>query len=139
MGTNFYLHKNICGHCGRGDEPKHIGKSSSGWTFALHVYPEEGIRDLNDWIPLFENPKDVIKNEYGDKLTAGEMQAEIIQRSQKIDNALPPPGGYESWDEFHVRNYSEFGPRGLIRAKIDNQRVISHGGGTWDCMVGEFS
>jgi hypothetical protein len=30
-----------------------FGKSSGGWTFSLHVYPEDGIKDLADWIPLF--------------------------------------------------------------------------------------
>lgn len=138
MGTNFYLYKNVCDHCGRGDDPKHIGKSSGGWTFALHVYPEDGIRDLADWIPLFEDVKDnVIKNEYGEKLTAGEMQAEIIQRRNEPADKVPY--GYSSWEEFHVRNYSEPGPCGLMRAKVDQQRVIGHGEGTWDLMVGEFS
>ena len=42
MGTNYYLHRprtNECEHCGRADEapPLHIGKSSSGWCFSLHV------------------------------------------------------------------------------------------------------
>jgi hypothetical protein len=138
MGTNFYLHRNVCGHCGRGDEPKHIGKSSGGWTFSLHVYPEEGIRDLDDWIPLFEDVKDnAIKNEYGEKLTASEMQAEIAQRNWKTDVKIPY--GYVDWEEFHRKSCSEPGPCGLTRAKIDGQRCIGHGRGTWDLMVGEFS
>lgn len=138
MGTNFYLHRNTCNHCGRSDPPKHIGKSSGGWAFSLHVYPEEGIRDLDDWIPIFEDVKNnLIKDEYGETLTPGAMQAEITERNWKVDAKIPY--GYADWEEFHRRNYSEPGPYGLTRAKIDGQRVISHGKGTWDCMVGEFS
>ena len=60
MGTNYYLHEpptNKCEHCGRQDEkePLHIGKSSVGWVFALHIIPEMGIEDLEDWIPLFNS------------------------------------------------------------------------------------
>lgn len=137
MGTNFYLYKDVCSHCGRGDDPKHIGKSSGGWTFALHVYPEEGIKDLSDWIPLFKDPDHTIKNEYGERLTADEMKAVITERSWKASTKVPE--GYDSWKHFHDSNYSELGPNGLMRAKIDHQRVIGHGEGTWDLMVGEFS
>lgn len=138
MGTNFYLHKNVCSHCERSDPPKHIGKSSGGWTFALHVYPEEGIRDLSDWIPLFEDVKvNVIKNEYGQKLTADEMRVTIIERSWKSPDGVPI--GYDSWESFYDSNHSEPGPSGLMRAKIDKRRVIGHGDGTWDLIVGEFS
>ena len=66
MGTNYYLTKerNYCHHCGRKDvETKHIGKSSSGWVFSLHVYPEEGIHDLSDWTKKFPDGK--ITNDYG--------------------------------------------------------------------------
>lgn len=38
MGTNYYLHsQDPCEHCGRSYPELHIGKSSAGWVFALHV------------------------------------------------------------------------------------------------------
>ena len=37
MGTNYYLETDACDKCGRGDGPLHIGNSSAGWCFALHV------------------------------------------------------------------------------------------------------
>ncbi len=50
MGTNYYLHeKPDCECCGRPFEALHIGKSSSGWCFSLHVMPEDMINTLDDW------------------------------------------------------------------------------------------
>jgi len=48
MGTNYYLVKNErppCPCCERTyvQERLHIGKSSGGWCFALHVIPEMGM------------------------------------------------------------------------------------------------
>ena len=37
MGTNFYLHKNCCNHCNRPEHKIHLGKSSGGWRFLLHI------------------------------------------------------------------------------------------------------
>jgi len=51
MGTNYYLHENVCESCGRSDEPLHIGKSSAGWVFTLRIYPDKGINSLEDWLP----------------------------------------------------------------------------------------
>lgn len=137
MGTNYYWHNDACVHCRRSDQQKHIGKSSSGWCFSLHVYPEEGIKDLEDWIKLFSTPGSLIKDEYGAVASAEEMLGIIRDR---MGNAKRSATGYSSWEYFHRSNYSEFGPNGLIRSKISKEsRCISHGEGTWDCIVGEFS
>lgn len=47
--------------------------------------------------------------------------------------------GYINEEDFHKCNQSERGPNGLLRHKIDGKHCISHGQGTWDCIVGEFS
>lgn len=63
MGTNYYLRlkSEICPHCGRGDEGLlHIGKSSAGWCFSLHVMNR--IQSLDDWKKAFENPENSIEN-----------------------------------------------------------------------------
>jgi len=58
MGTNYYLYPaSPCKACGRSYEAKHIGKSSAGWCFLLHVIPEEGINDLEDWKKLWYQPE----------------------------------------------------------------------------------
>ena len=41
----------------------HVGKSSGGWAFNLHVLPDLGITDLADWAELLNYG--VLKDEYG--------------------------------------------------------------------------
>ena len=111
MGTNYYLEgKKPCPHCGRGYADLHIGKSSGGWTFALHVYPENGINTLEDWKPLLRGGK--IKDEYGRDVTFTDMLATITKRSH---------------------------PQGLKRDTIDGDRCVGHGDGTYDYCTGDFS
>lgn len=65
MGTNYYLEpKPPCQCCGRPFEQLHIGKSSAGWCFALHVIPERGIKDLDDWVRIWSQPEARIVDEY---------------------------------------------------------------------------
>ena len=78
MGTNFYFHRRPCIHCGAKNAPLHIGKSSGGWCFGLHVIPEEGICDLDDWEAVWEKENGTIENEYGEIIEPEEM-LQIIQ------------------------------------------------------------
>ena len=135
MGTNFYLHTAVCPTCGRG-EYRHIGKSSAGWVFALHVYPEDDIHDLPDWERLWTQPGAVIKNEYGEVITPKEMKSRITERGRATWE--DKPYGYSTWSLFHLDNGSMRGPKNLLRSKI-NGHVIGHGVGTWDLVVGDFS
>lgn len=139
MGTNYYLCPNRCSHCGRTDEKKHIGKSSAGWAFALHVYPDDGIKDLDDWIPLFLAKTNHIEDEYGREISHF-MMLDLIRDRQAIGRDWDKvPSMYSSWEDFHEKNFSEQGPKGLVRSRIDKLRCIGHGEGTWDLMIGEFS
>lgn len=125
MGTNYYLKSE--------EKPTlHIGKSSGGWTFALHIIPEEGINSLDDWLELFNKAENVIQNEYDESISPGEMIKIITRRSWGRDLNDP------SWIEFHKANHSETGPNGLLRRRVDD-RCVSHGEGTWDNIIGEFS
>lgn len=68
MGTNYYWHHDICGSCGRSDDPIHIGKSSAGWCFALHVDEDIGIKSLDDWMSRWgemNHTNSEIRDEYG--------------------------------------------------------------------------
>lgn len=129
MGTNYYLHRKVCEWCGRGDEPLHIGKSSAGWCFALHVIPDLGITDLNKWEPLFAEEGAVIKNEYDEILPADEMLNIITNRFWRKR---------QDSEQWYKDNDAMPGPNGLARHTIFRNCVM-HGEGTWDCIVGEFS
>lgn len=86
MGTNYYLRtgKKITKTCDCGfehelDEELHIGKSSYGWKFILHIIPERGINELEDWEELFKTGK--IFDEYENEITVEQMMDCILNRS----------------------------------------------------------
>ena len=110
MGTNYYLQKECpeCGHRYRA----HIGKSSGGWCFSLHVDPENDIRDIDDWEALCEKDGWQIVNEYGEK---------------------------KAWMELYLCITDRGCVGGLLRHPIDGTHCIGHGSGTWDLITGEFS
>lgn len=113
MGTNYYLHKEpACESCGREHEPLHIGKSSLGWCFSLHVIPEKGINTLEDWRELWKSGTAYILDEYDERVPIEEMEKIITQRSHPI---------------------------GLYRHPLDGRHCLGHGDGTWDYIAGEFS
>lgn len=131
MGTNYYLRipsDDACPTCGRGsnDENLHIGKSSAGWCFALHIIPEQGINDLSDWIRLFNGPGK-IEDEYGAAVPPAVMVNVITCRSNM---------GAEEHDAHFLRsNHAAIGPNGLLR----NTYKARPGDGTYDLCEGEFS
>lgn len=133
MGTNYYLHRNICPHCGRADEELHIGKSSAGWCFSLHVTDE--ITSLDDWKKLFAEEGAVIKDEYGDIETVETMLRTITQRRGREG---PSAFGQNS-DEWFRQNHATPGPFGLARQRIDHQHCVGHGVETYDLITGDFS
>lgn len=76
MGTNYYAHFNPCPCCGRGDEPIHVGKSSSGWAFSFRAYnnvwigPDKEqmtIKTAAAWRELLSRPDVTLLDEYGNK------------------------------------------------------------------------
>lgn len=135
MSTNFYLHAPACSHCGQEPhKPLHLGKSSAGWCFGLHVYPE---KDLNDWhdiwshISFLTEEKDYeIRNEYGERIESGLFFTIVWDRSGKPEKLID-----RQWLE---ENHAVPGPFGLARHKIDG-RCIGHDGGPFDYIIGEFS
>lgn len=132
MGTNFYLHEpqpETCPHCGHAPdyEPLHIGKSSMGWCFSLHVIPEEGINTLEDWQQRWGKLGAVIKDEYGDAITPAEMLQRITERE----------GRAGSWDARSLSaNHAAPGPNHLARHAGEN--CAGHGPGTYDYITGWF-
>lgn len=108
----------------------HIGKSSGGWCFSLHVIPDRNIHDLPDWVPYLLDQERVIINEYRDILTYEELLDIIMNRSR--------PDTHKWNQEMYERNYAEPGPNNLVRHSL-GRGCVRQGAGTWDCVEGNFS
>ena len=145
MGTNYYLEQDICPCCSRGTNKLHIGKSSHGWCFSLHVIPEEGINSLDDWISWFNKDRTLIRDEYGNIISFERMLDEITNR--KINKSIEETYAtksfrimYSSVEGFHAANGSFTDERTkLLRHKVDGQHCIGNGEGTYDFIHGDFS
>jgi len=138
MGTNYYLKTAPCECCGLHDERNtmHIGKSSYGWCFWLHVGKwlndlEDGpeAHNLEDWQALWSRDGWVIVDEEGRTVTPYEMMQIITDRGRPT-----PSTGFD----YH-RNSAEPGPNNLARHRIDGKHCLGHGDGTYDYIAGEFS
>lgn len=142
MGINYYVKSpenpkcECCGHQ-EPSEDKHIGKSSYGWNFALHVYPEEGINDLDDWIPILKDSEIVDES---DCSISFEQLMDTITKRKRTSEANP-------WNKNDniTKTYKELitndiilTEKGLARMKLSSF-CIKHGQGTWDCFIGSFS
>lgn len=143
MGMNYYLHTKPPCECCKGAYGRlHIGKSSAGWCFALHVIPEEEINDLEDWRVLLSQPWARIEDEYGNPVNADMIECVIANRSWPRtfdqDGRWAQLKGYVTEQHFHQKNHSQRGPNGLLRHAIGNG-CVKHGNGTWDCIGGDFS
>jgi hypothetical protein len=132
MMSNYYLikgtHEKICPHCGSTTKELvklHIGKSTVGWCFSLHVIPEDGINSLDDWIQLFEHFK--IIDEENNEVHPSDMIRKITNRR-----------GISYNDEYIKTHGAIRGPDNLLRSKIDGF-CIGHGEGTFDYFIGDFS
>lgn len=118
MGTNYYAHLNACKCCKRSPKIRHIGKSSGGWCFLLHVYTREWeddepkIHSWADWKRILARTDTIIRDEYDYLVTFADMVKIVERRSN---------------------------PHGLRRHPVDYTHCIEHGSGTWDLIVGEFS
>ena len=138
MGTNYYwvIEEEIkcfqCHHITERRQNKiHIGKSSVGWCFSLHVYPNKKILDLYDWIVLeWAKSPGVIEDEYGENISLCEMLRIIIGRGMGTGLTLD--------NNWYVRNYATPGPFGLARHALGHG-CVKHGEGTWDCLESDFS
>lgn len=132
MGTNYYLKsqagKNIKGL----DTPEwHIGKSSAGWVFSLHV--DGNIKNLKDIVDIlfkeFLKPFGArIHDEYGDKICLDTIVHTIQHREPWVISLEGSDDAYSFWDA----------KLNLMRHKV-GAHCIANGEGTYDLIQGEFS
>lgn len=144
MGTNYYWYSNPCPTCGHSKQELHIGKSSAGWCFSLHVYKEEWEsllpKNFEEWVEFLKNHAGVITNEYGDIIPLDKLIDIIVNRSWEPDRKSQYPNHfYKSLEDFYAKNHACPGPNNLMRHIVDGRHCIGHGEGTYDYIVGEFS
>lgn len=142
MGTNYYLlelnpnynQNEISNFIEPAYTQRHIGKSSGGWCFSLHVYPEIGITTLKDWKSYIKSSKTkLVIDEYDCKISLLKLYDIIENRSSPRDWET-----FKDLQNYLNRNNAIIGPNDLLRSKIDGSRCIGHGKGTWDYKIGEF-
>jgi hypothetical protein len=122
------------------EEDLHIGKSSGGWVFALHVISEKRLYGLPDWMILLDKP-DVIIFEKVD----GQLRREIsLDDLLKVITERKFEGNDNVNHLFHVVNKSMPAENGLVRKVIDGERCVGHEfaadgrGVSWDLIAGDF-
>lgn len=125
MSTNYYAHIDLGGPVVR----LHIGKSSAGWCFALHVTDE--ITSLDDWRKVWDQPFVTIVDKYGDTVTPAEMLATITIQSWGGARDRGSPW----WD----RNHAAPGPRGLARQTHNATLPPDPRNDTYTLISGDFS
>lgn len=59
----------------------HIGKDSAGWVFGLRVFPEHGIKNLEDWVRMFNLPNAQIVNECEEEISVEDMLSIITKKA----------------------------------------------------------
>ena len=132
MGTNYYAHdvSNTCPTCNHNPaKPLHIGKSSSGWVFALHTIPEDNLTSLDDWVSYLRSDSITIKDEYGDHVSLDALLEVIMNRERPESQHMTP--------EWLRQNHAEIGPNNLARHPIGDY-CAGHGAGTWSMTPGYF-
>lgn len=143
MSTNYYLHEGEqpCKCCGHSSdrEPTHIGRSSYGWCFALHVMPEIGIHNLDDWINLINNGVYTIMDEYYEIVSVDTLLEIILGRRAGHWCAETLPTNPDPRDTYPIL-YHPNHPT-LRRHIVDGDFCIAHGpnDATYDCIIGIFS
>jgi len=143
MGTNYYIKgestKEICEHCNSKyikENLIHIGKSSCGWCFGLHIIPELNINNLADWKKMWKGKK--IYDEYNKIISKKEMLNIITKRNYKVEIIKFPNEYYLNQEQFYEQNNCTLGINGCLRRNISGQYCVGHGEGTWDLIIGDF-
>lgn len=91
MGTNYYLHVNVCSLCRKPEKSYHIGKSSGGWTFSFRGYrndcEELKILSYKDWLNFIAGCASCqIVDEYGDYVTLDDFKNLVEKKKDEVYN-----------------------------------------------------
>jgi len=142
MSTNFYVADVVrcqeCGHAVHNGIKFHIGKSSAGWAFSLHVIPEKHLNTWGEWKAFLDKPGMAIIDEDGAKWSLDEFVMIVENRIGKYGDLEHVPPGYDTWWDFYEINQCEIDANGLLRHKV-GEFCSGHGKGSWDYVTGDFS
>ena len=149
MGTNYYLKypdvvESECHCCGNKvdkQKTRHIGKSSGGWYFSLHVQPEDGLHNFEDWLREIISTTQVggfVEDEYCGVVELHRLIDIVTARSGLNQRPIYPNMFYASEQEMLSRNNAEYGLNGLLKHIADGKHCIGHGNGTVSHIIGEF-
>lgn len=133
-----------------------IGEHNSGWCFGLHVYPDQHIKTLNDWIEIFnlldvKNESIVYVEDNGNEINECRIDIYNLKSVIKDGYSLESPkkifndckfikSFYRDYEDFLNRNNLIEGPNNLLRRRIDGNYCIGHGEGNFafDYINGNF-
>lgn len=142
----------------------HLGKSSFGWRFSLHIYPASGIMNWFDLQNIIHQGI-VIYDEYGEEVPYDVFCGIVMDRNRDMEfpmkilaNRNTPDkfeileggilGGYvivnDDYEYFDATGYS-LDKKGNIITPIDGRHCIGNGRNTedfcqtYDYMIGNFS
>jgi hypothetical protein len=101
MGTNYYHVLDCCDKCGRGGEKIHIGKSSGGWPFSVHIIPEDGLNNWQDWVSRLENGASII-DEYDRKISLTELD-ELVKFKRRHKHDPHVLQAYKMYPQFYKK------------------------------------
>jgi len=138
VGLNYYVELEKCPCCGHAKRRLHLGKMSSGWVFALHVIPEEGLGSLYDWDQFLDKTRAAIIDAGGRAVDWPTLRHQIKTRRWEMPWEPGADSRYKSEKEFLQMNQAERGPRNLLRSKIDGIHCVGHDD-MCDLLVGDFS
>ena len=133
MGTNYYVKRDPCPHCGRSDDRLHIGKSSFGWTFTFQG--TETIRSEADWRAELAKPDVIIQDEYDRPVTQEEFWLMVeSKRGAEWNHArdvYDPDSAYTKHEQQHYPGF-----RGHVHPGPDHEWLDDKGN---SFSLGDFS
>lgn len=120
----------------------HFGKSSCGWHFTLHVYPEKNINNFEDWLNVINKHPNKIKDEYNAIISFEELVDVICNRSgeESIPDVIDMTmflGKHISKEEYLVMNHAKIGKNNLLQ-HIGENCIGTHDKFPIDYIIGEF-
>ncbi|MFG3532857.1 hypothetical protein ACGF8B_40055 [Streptomyces sp. NPDC047917] len=99
MSVNYYAFGPFVG--GRPDgEGLHIGQSVAAQRFLFRAHSDQGLTTLGDWLAFIDRPGVTIRNEYGRKVTAREMQETMTASTDRQGAPLRPRFLHGSEDRY---------------------------------------